>query len=189
ALYQLGLRNFAENRLQEAQEKQALLPKDILWHFIGSIQTNKIRKLIGSFYLIHSIENFSPLAEKIDLASYERGITTDVLLEVNTSQELTKHGMTREILLAEFPVFLSCKHIRVRGLMTMASQYMPNDLENEPKARHCFQELRKLKEILIQRHPEAEEHFTQLSMGMSQDFEIAIEEGATIVRIGSALFV
>lgn len=183
-LYQYGVRDFGESRVQEAEAKIKELEGDIQWHMIGSLQTNKVRKVVGSFALIHSVDTFR-LAEKIHAVSRELGLKTKVLLEVNTSQEVTKHGLKSEELLLAFPEFCKLGNIEIRGLMTMAPRRVGDD---ETQVRASFSKLRMLKEELLLHHPEIKNHFRELSMGMSEDFEIAIQEGATIVRLGSLIF-
>ena len=186
-LYRLGIRDFGESRVQEAKEKQLALPQDISWHLIGSLQSNKVRKAVGSYSLIHSVDSLE-LAQKIDLVSAELGVVTQVLLEVNTSNEFSKHGMTIENIEQNFSIFLAFKNLRVCGLMTMAPEYKQFNLEEEKLTRSYFASLKALQGKFCRLYPTIQNQFKELSMGMSQDFEIAIQEGATIVRIGSAIF-
>lgn len=186
-LYNAGQRNFGENRVHEALDKIALLPKDISWHFIGTLQQNKVRKVVGAFSLIHSVESVE-LAAKIDTVSREMGIKSDILIQVNTSKEMTKHGLSEEQLIREFHEYLQLENIRVLGLMTMAPKFLTQSEDEFLVARLAFSDLRKLKDKLITLYPEIKTYFKELSMGMSQDFELAIHEGATIIRIGSLLF-
>ena len=187
ALYDAGVRDFGESRIQEAQEKLRALPSDIHWHMIGSLQTNKVRKVVGSCDLIHSVDSLH-LAEKINAVSCELGITARILLEVNTSKEVAKHGMIGDELLQKFPSFLALKNIALCGLMTMAPRCVTFDADELKVVRGCFSELCQLKDKLCAKYPEIKNSLTELSMGMSQDFEIAIQEGATLVRIGSLIF-
>ncbi len=186
SLYDKGLRVFGENRIPEVHEKQSALPQDISWHFIGSLQTNKVRRAVGSFSLIQSVDSFH-LAQKIDQVSNDVGVVTKLLLQVNTSKEPSKHGMSAAELYVQFPQFLALKNIQISGLMTMAARISDEEKERE-RARFSFRELRELRDSLHSCYPECVATFVELSMGMSQDFEIAIEEGATLVRIGSLLF-
>lgn len=180
-IYQKGCRNFGENHIQEALEKISELPNDIQWHFIGNLQSNKILKAIKSFGLIHSIDNLE-LAKKVSESSQKLGITTRVLLEINTSNEASKHGLSCEDWLACLKEVDVLPNLQIEGLMTMAPF-----VQDEAVIRECFKKLKKLhgqfKNLL--KKPAL---FTQLSMGMSNDYKIAIEEGATILRIGSAIF-
>ncbi len=177
-LYDKGLRIFGESYVQEALEKIPQLPSDIAWHFIGTLQTKKVPKVIGKFALIHSIDSLD-LAKKVSKVSQERHITTDILLEVNISQEATKHGFSPEGLIEAFSELIALPNIRVRGLMTMA----PNT-QDSTIIRRVFQKAKELQQTLQTLHSEC----TELSMGMSGDFVIAIECGATFIRIGSRLF-
>lgn len=179
--YDAGCRNFGENRLEEAFSKISALPDDINWHFIGSLQKNKIRKVVDRFALIHSIDSFE-LAEKISSVSVEKGCITSILLQVNVSGELSKHGFSRDELLENFNKLLNLPNLKIEGLMTMAPL-----IEDENIIRRCFSGLRLLLEKLNEDLPQ-ECKLKILSMGMSHDYKLAIEEGATHLRIGSSLF-
>ncbi|HRU06011.1 MAG TPA: YggS family pyridoxal phosphate-dependent enzyme [Candidatus Brocadiia bacterium] len=179
-LYDLGLRDFGENRVADAQEKvDAFAGLDVRWHMIGHLQTNKVRKVLGSYALIHSVDSVY-LMEEIERVAETRGQVVDILAQVNVSGEETKTGFrpqdTRSALFAasEMP------HLRVLGLMTMAP------LGSDPEqSRPVFRGLRELRDNL-----RAEGFLLpELSMGMTQDYPVAIEEGATMVRVGSALFI
>jgi len=180
-LYSQGVRDFAENRLPEAFLKQSQSPKDCRWHFIGALQSNKVSKIIGHFFLIHSMDSLS-LAKKISVASLKANVTTSMLLQVNTSHEISKRGMSPKDCLKDYLELRELPNINVLGLMTMA----PNT-ENETVIRNCFSDLRKLRDQLNQLYPSLSP-LKELSMGMSSDYPIAIEEGATILRIGSLLY-
>jgi pyridoxal phosphate enzyme (YggS family) len=191
-LYDQGERIFGESRIQEALPKQQAMNRDIQWHLIGSLQTNKVKKAVGAFELIHSVDSFH-LAEAIHKEAQKKGITQNILLEVNTSQEASKHGFQQEELLDCFDTLLELSNLRIQGLMTMAPAYTAKSEEEQQEKeqqyiRSCFRSLATLKQQLIAAHPEIHTSCIHLSMGMSQDFEIAIEEGATFIRIGSALF-
>jgi hypothetical protein len=179
-LYDAGCRNFGENRIQDALQKINETPKDILWHHIGTLQKNKVRKAIENFMLIHGVDSFE-LAEKISECSLELEKVTPILLQVNTSGEITKHGFSEESLRACFEKLVLLPGIKIDGLMTMAPL-----IDDENIIRSCFSRLRLLKERLNN------EFFgismKTLSMGMSHDYKFAIEEGATMLRVGSALF-
>ncbi len=177
--YRAGCRDFGESRLQEALDKQAAAPDDVRWHFIGTLQSNKVRKAIGKFVLIHSIDSLE-LAKKVSQCSLEMKIVTPVLLQVNVSAELTKHGLAIEELFSAFNQFAVLEGIRIDGLMTIA----PNTNE-EQVVRLCFNKLRHLRDEL---RTSSGLELPHLSMGMSLDYPIALKEGATLVRIGSALF-
>ena len=174
-----GQRVFGENRVQDALPKMPDLPAETEWHFIGHLQTNKIRKALPHFALFHGIDN-SDLARQMNRISGELGLKTRILLEVNVSGEESKFGYSPDTLIRELPELLEWPNLQIDGLMTMAPYS-----DNPETARPVFAALRKLRDELAKQmgHP-----LTELSMGMSGDFEIAIEEGATIVRVGSSLF-
>lgn len=179
--YTLGCRDFAEARVPEALSKITRLPKAVRWHFVGKLQKNKVAKIIGRFKLIHSVDT-PDLAEKIARSSQEKGIVSAILLEVNTSEEKTKAGLSPAQWKEAFLPLLDLQGIEIQGLMTMAPL-----TENESLIRQCFSELRHLRDFL-QEAAEDRCDLSVLSMGMSNDFAIAIQEGATILRIGSAIF-
>jgi pyridoxal phosphate enzyme (YggS family) len=179
-LYDLGVRDFAESRVQELLKKKDQLPADIHWHFIGHLQSNKVKYLTPFVESIESIDSLE-LAEEISRRPDERKIR--ILLEVNISGEEQKHGFQpSEVEDAVARIAKDCANLILSGLMGMASY--EEDIE---RTRPQFVLLRKLRDEIAERHSELKA-FTELSMGMSNDFEVAIEEGATIVRIGSALF-
>lgn len=180
-LYALGQRDFGENRLFDALEKRKQSPDDCHWHFIGTLQSNKVRKAIGHFSLIHSVDSLE-LARKISNCSTEEEIITPVLLQVNTSGEISKQGLSQEGWKSILEDVLSLEGISLEGLMTMAPLGA-----SEREARTCFAALHKFREEL-QTASNGEALLKHLSMGMSHDFPWAIAEGATIVRIGTALF-
>jgi len=172
-VYDVGCRDFGENRVQEALSKQAELPEDIRWHLIGSLQLNKVRKIIGQFDLIHSVDSLK-LAEKISEVSEEMGLISRILLQVNTSREESKHGFSEDEVMRVSPAIMELKGVEVEGLMTMAPF-----VEDRSVIRSCFVKLREIRDELRLRH---------LSMGMTHDWREAVEEGATILRVGSAIF-
>lgn len=174
-----GQRSFGENRVQDALAKIADLPPDLDWHLIGHLQSNKVRKVIGRFSLFHGVDNID-LASQMNRIAGELGVTANILLEVNISGEESKFGFDPKILPAALEELLPLPHLRVEGLMTMAPFS-----ENPDEARPVFSGLRMLRDKLSATvgHP-----LKELSMGMSGDFEQGIAEGATIVRIGSAIF-
>lgn len=179
--YWAGCRDFGENRIQEALEKMEKTPSDIRWHFIGKLQKNKVNKAVGRFILIHSVDS-AELAERLSRASEERGIKSSILLEANTSEEKTKSGLSPDEWEKEFSGILALKGIEVHGLMTMAPL-----TEDEGVIRRCFSELRLLRDRL-QRIAGERAELSTLSMGMTHDYPIAIQEGATLIRIGTAIF-
>ena len=178
--YECGLKVYGENRVQEFLKKyEALQDLDIEWHFIGYLQTNKVKYLMNKVILIHSLDRKS-LADEIQKRAQKAGITQDVLIEVNVGGEETKAGVEPENLKELFEYTLSLQNLRVLGLMCI-----PPYLEDPEEVRPYFRRLRELKEELER---EFNVELPHLSMGMSHDFEVAIEEGATIVRVGTALF-
>lgn len=174
-----GMNEFGENRAQEFVGKQALFP-DQTWHFIGTLQSNKVKQVIGKASLIHSVDSLG-LLQAIDRRAREADVVQKVLLEVNVSGERSKHGMTYDE--AEDAVRRACDlgGISICGLMTMAPMGRPES------ARHVFRECGLWMGRLQSLHCDAVD-LTELSMGMSNDFAVAIEEGATIVRVGRAIF-
>jgi pyridoxal phosphate enzyme (YggS family) len=174
-----GQRAYGENRVQDALPKIDALPADLEWHLIGHLQTNKVRKVIGRFALFHGVDN-TGLAIQMNRIAGEFGVTASILLEVNISGEDSKFGFNPTTLPAALDELLPLPHLRIEGLMTMAPFF-----ENPDSARPIFEGLRRLRDALSVRsgHP-----LHELSMGMSGDFEQGIAEGATIVRIGSAIF-
>jgi len=176
ALYELGQRDFGENYVQELVDKAAQLPQDIRWHFIGHLQTNKVKLIAPFVQLIHGVDSLKLLKE-INKQAEKAGRKIDCLLQVHIAQEETKFGMNEEELnlVISQSAGLKMVNARICGLMGMAS--FTDDMD---KVRNEF---RKLKEIYNR-----QTEFTILSMGMSSDYKIAVEEGSTMVRIGSLLF-
>jgi hypothetical protein len=173
-----GITDLGENRAQELKQKVAVLGDRPRWHFIGHLQTNKVRSVVGSVVLVHSVDRFG-LAEAIARRASALGLTQEVLIEVNIAGETRKHGAEPQRAPALAEEVAALDGIRVRGLMTMAP--FTDDPED---SRPHFAALRELGASLQQRLPEAAE----LSMGMTRDFEVAVEEGATLVRVGEAIF-
>ena len=184
AAYAAGQRDFGENRLPELWEKVDLARArgldGIRWHFIGTIQSRKTKQAIGPIQLIHSVDR-AKIANRLSRDAMEAGCVMDVLLEANVSGEASKHGFTPTQIADELPALLALSGIRVQGLMTMAPY-----VADEALLRTIFRDLRRLRNELNEQAPTASLH--ELSMGMTNDFEVAIEEGATMVRIGSAIF-
>lgn len=179
-LCQLGHTTYGESRLQEALPKIEQLSNYCRWHFIGTLQKNKVSKVLPHFDLIHSVDTFE-LAKKISEESVRQQCETALLLQVNISGEISKKGRSAEQWLEDFEKLNLLSHIKIKGLMTMAP-YTANCKE----IAKVFEKLRTLKEtwrFFIKNS----EDFNYLSMGMSNDYKIAIEEGATHLRIGRAL--
>ena len=179
--YEAGIRYFGENRVQEGIKKIEALSdlKDIHWHLIGGLQTNKAKYAVKYFELIHSLDR-EALTDEIDKRAGKIGKVQDVLIEVNVGEEETKYGVKPENLEKLFEYSLQKENLRILGLMCI-----PPYFEDPEKSRPYFAMLRDMKEQLEKKFNVSLPH---LSMGMSHDFEVAIEEGATIVRIGTAIF-
>jgi hypothetical protein len=176
-----GIKIIGENKVQEAKEKYQILSADIEWHLVGHLQTNKVKYAIEIFDLIHSVDSIK-LAKEIDKRSLQFGMITNVLVEVNVSGEETKYGIKPEEVKLFLKEISEYSRIRVRGLMTIAP--MAEDTE---EVRPYFRKLRELfKEIKIKSIKNIKMDY--LSMGMTEDFEVAIEEGANMVRIGRGIF-
>lgn len=173
-----GAAELGENRAQELREKAIALPAGVRWHFIGHLQTNKARQVVEMASLIHSVDR-PALAEELARRARVAGVTQDVLIEVNVSGEATKHGVEPAAAVAFAEQVAALSPLSLRGLMTMAP------LSSDPEdSRPYFVELRELRDRVVEVVPTA----TELSMGMTRDFEVGIEEGATLVRIGEAIF-
>lgn len=177
AVYAQGQRLFGENRVQELLTKKPLLPGDIQWHLIGHLQTNKVKAILPHITLLHSLDRESLLMEIVKRAASP----VPCLIEVKVAREETKYGVSPEDLDAFVEKVLGQPAIQLRGLMGMASL-----TTDTAQVRREFQQLYRLFIRLKARYPEAP--IDTLSMGMSGDFEIAIEEGSTLVRVGSAVF-
>lgn len=180
-LYDAGYRDFGENYVQELSEKMNSLPDDIRWHMIGHLQTNKIKYIIDKVYMIHSVDSLH-LAQAIGKEAHKRNITAKILLEVNVAEEDTKFGFTCENLEENFKEIKKIEGIEVLGLMTSAP-YVENAEEN----RQYFVQLRALMVDLQDKGLYNKDKFL-LSMGMTNDYNVAVEEGADFVRIGTAIF-
>jgi len=178
----LGLTNFGENRIQEAVQKiEQLPPLPITWHFIGHLQTNKARTAVNYFDWIHSVDT-EKLLKKLDQASGELGKMPQVLIQADLAGETTKHGATVDKLRLLFETGMRCSALKVRGLMIVPPW------NSDPEAtRPYFKKLREIRDTL-RIEGFSETILGELSMGMSHDFEVAIQEGATMVRVGTALF-
>jgi len=174
-----GVVDFGENRVQEFLGKYGLFP-DAHWHFIGTLQTNKVKDVVGRAWLIHSVDSLHLLSE-ISRRAELAGVVQPVLLQVNVSGEGSKHGFACLDVQEALVEAIRMGSVEVRGLMTMAPFGRPED------ARWVFRELRELRDSLREMPLNGVE-LTELSMGMSNDFRVAVEEGATIVRVGGAIF-
>lgn len=190
AAYELGLRHFGENRVEEAEAKVSHLPADLVWHMIGHIQSRKAKRVAPLFKVIHSVDSIK-LARRLDRLGAERGEPLTILLECNVSGELSKYGFAadqwaeddkaRTALLTAVEEIVTLPHLRTVGLMTMAP------IVSDPEeARPVFIRLRQLRDELAAVFPRGD--WQHLSMGMTDDFEVAIEEEATLIRVGRAIF-
>lgn len=182
--FQAGLRIFGENRVQEGLAKSRELPPEVEWHLIGPLQSNKVRQALDLFRTIHSIDRLK-IAEAVDREAGARGLTVTGFLEVNLGGEESKHGFpgssTKDLAEAVRPL-ADLPHLRIHGLMAI-----PPQGDTPEESRRWFRRLRELRDELASQ-PEWEGFPGWLSMGMSDDFEVAVEEGATHVRVGTALF-
>ena len=172
--YEYGKREFGENKAQELKEKYEVLPKDIKWHFIGHLQTNKIKYIIGRTCLIHSVDSLH-LAEAIDTH-------VDILVEVNVAQEASKFGLKLEDTLELVRQISKLEHLHIRGLMTIAPF-----VEDPEENRSIFRQLKQLSVDIGAKNIDNVD-MSVLSMGMTGDYQVAVEEGATHVRVGTGIF-
>lgn len=179
--YALGVRVFGENKVQELADKYEVLPKDIEWHMIGHLQRNKVKYIIDKVALIHSVDSLR-LAETIEKEAAKRNITVNILIEVNVAREESKFGLMPEELEEFIAKISDFSHIRVKGLMTIAP-FVADSEEN----RVIFQRLHKLS-VDIETKNVDNITMRVLSMGMTNDYSVAVEEGATMVRVGTGIF-
>ena len=182
--YDAGQRIFGESRAQEFLQKVGQMPDDVKWHFIGHLQTNKVRAIVPYVAMIHSIDS-EKLLRVVDSEAERAGRVVDVLLQLHVAQEETKYGMTADecVAMVESGVLAELTHVRVCGVMGMATN---TDDENEIRA-----EFRKIKQVFDLLHEGClhdSDCFREISMGMSDDYQIAVEEGSTLVRVGHSIF-
>lgn len=178
--YDIGQRDFGENKVQDLIAKKELLPKDIRWHFIGKLQTNKVKYLVNNVYLIHSLSSIK-LLEKIESEFSKSNSSLNALIQINIGREESKSGIYEEELEDMIKAIEACNHVKVKGIMVIIPK--GNDEENRyyfSKTKEIFNKLkdRNLKNISME----------ILSMGMTNDYKIAIQEGATMIRVGSGIF-
>lgn len=179
--YDAGIRNFGENRVQELMEKMPVLPADIRWHMIGHLQRNKVKYIVGKVWMIHSVDSLE-LAEEISKEAVKKQVTVRILLEVNVAEEESKFGVTVQEALGLAEAAAKLPGIRVEGLMTIAP-YTEVPEEN----RIYFQRLKQLSVDIYDKNID-NVNMNVLSMGMTGDYSIAVEEGATYVRVGTGIF-
>ena len=180
-IYAAGIRDFGENKVQEITAKSPVLPEDINWHMIGHLQRNKVKQVIDKACLIHSVDSMR-LALQISEDAVKKGITVPILLEVNIAGEESKYGFTAEETSQILPDIAALPGITVKGLMTSAP-FVDNPEENR-------QYFRLMKQLCVDLKAQNIDNtdMDYLSMGMTNDFEVAVEEGATHVRVGTAIF-
>jgi PLP dependent protein len=189
AAYDLGLRHFGENRVDEAEHKAGSLPADIIWHMIGHVQSRQAKPVVSLFQAVHSVDSVK-LAQRLSRFCAEQGKQLPILLELNVSGETSKYGLAadrwpdpaqRDMLQAIIREIVTLPHVQVQGLMTMA----PIVVDAE-QTRPVFARLRQVRDELATAFPQVA--WRHLSMGMTDDFEVAVEEGATLLRVGRAIF-
>ena len=182
--YDAGQRLFGENHALEMRDKHEVLPKDIQWHFIGHLQSNKVKYIAPYVSLIHSVDSLS-LLQVIDKEGTKNNRVIDCLLQFHIANEETKFGLDMQEAeqLLQSDSYRAMRHVRLVGVMGMAT-----NTDNFDLVRSEFVHLRNIKETLEQRYFASDEHFHHISMGMSHDYKIAVEEGATLIRVGSSIF-
>ena len=176
-----GKREFGENKAQELKQKYEALSKDIKWHFIGHLQTNKVKYVVGRACLIHSVDSYH-LAEAIETERAKRDVISHILIEVNVAREDSKFGIHEEEAMELVCAVAKLPHIKIEGLMTIAPF-----VENPEQNRKIFRKLYKLSVDIASKNID-NVSMGALSMGMTNDYEVAVEEGATYVRVGTAIF-
>ena len=179
--YDLGVRDFGENKVQEILRKAPLMPPDVRWHMIGHLQKNKVRQVIGTVCLIHSVDTVE-LAEKIEKEAEKQDLDVDILLEVNVAEEETKFGFRLEETEDAVRAIAAFPRVHIRGFMTSAP-----DTETPEDNRKFF---RKLSDLAVDTKSKNLDnvYVSALSMGMTNDYEVAVEEGASMIRVGTAIF-
>lgn len=179
--YEYGCRDFGENKVQELVDKWEQLPKDIRWHMIGHLQRNKVKYIVDKVYLIHSVDSLR-LAEEISREAVKKGVTVSILIEVNVANEESKFGITCEEVYKLVSEIALLPNIIIKGLMTIAP-YVENPEEN----RQYFENLRQIYVDIIHKNID-NVYMEELSMGMTGDYEVAVTEGATYIRVGTGIF-
>ena len=180
-VYDCGVRDFGENKVQEMCDKMEVLPGDIKWHMIGHLQTNKVKYIVGRTELIHSVDSVH-LAEEIQKQAVKKDVIVPILIEVNIAEEESKFGIHKEDTIAMVRQIAEMDHLRIKGLMTIAPF-----VENAEDNRLYFREIKQLS-VDIKNQNIDNVSMDVLSMGMTGDYEVAIEEGATLVRVGTGIF-
>ncbi len=180
-VYDAGIREFGENKVQEMCDKIEVLPKDIKWNLIGHLQTNKVKYIIGKTALIHSVDSYH-LAEEIEKQAAKKDVCADILVEVNIANEASKFGIAKEDAIRLVRDIATLPHLRIQGLMTIAPM-----VENAEDNRLYFRQIKELS-VDIESQNIDNVSMNVLSMGMTGDYMVAIEEGATMVRVGTGIF-
>ena len=179
--YDAGARVFGENKVQEIVDKYDHMPSDVKWHMIGHLQRNKVKYIVDKVAMIHSVDSFR-LAETIEKEAAKKNVTVPILIEVNVAQEESKYGLKPEEVLPFIEEIADFSHIQIKGLMTIAP-YVENAEEN----REIFRELKKLSVDIAAKNIN-NVTMSVLSMGMTGDYMVAVQEGATMVRVGTGIF-
>lgn len=179
--YEAGARDFGENKVQELMDKIPQMPSDVRWHMIGHLQTNKVKYIVGKVYMIHSVDSLR-LAEEINREALKKNVTVRILLEVNVAGEESKFGITVSEAASLAESIAKLPAVRIEGLMTIAPF-----VENAEDNRIYFQKLRQLSVDIARRNID-NVNMGVLSMGMTGDYSVAVEEGATCVRVGTGIF-
>lgn len=179
--YEAGERDFGENKVQELMDKIAVMPRDIRWHMIGHLQRNKVKYIVDKVWLIHSVDSLR-LAEEISLQAVKKGVEVNILVEVNVACEDSKFGTTTEEAVALVEAIAKLPGIHIQGLMTIAPFVEDSELNREY--------FRKLKQLSVDISHKNIDNVSMsiLSMGMTGDYTVAVEEGATHVRVGTGIF-
>lgn len=179
--YDAGIRDFGENRVQELMEKMPSMPEDVRWHMIGHLQRNKVKYIVGKVWMIHSVDSLE-LAEEISKEAVKQQVKVRILLEVNVAEEESKFGVTVQEAVSLAEAVAKLPGIQIEGLMTIAPY-----VENQEENRIHF---RKLKQLSVDIYSKNIDNISMnvLSMGMTGDYSVAVEEGATCVRVGTGIF-
>ena len=179
--YEAGARDFGENKVQELMDKIPEMPSDVRWHMIGHLQRNKVKYIVDKVYLIHSVDSYR-LAEEISKEAIKKKVEVNILVEVNVALEESKFGTTEEDAILLVEQIAKLPGIRIQGLMTIAPF-----VENEEENREYFRKLKQLSVDIMRKNID-NVSMNVLSMGMTGDYRVAVEEGATYVRVGTGIF-
>jgi len=179
--YEAGCRDFGENKVQEIMDKYDNMPKDVRWHMIGHLQTNKVKYIVDKVYMIHSVDSYK-LAEVISKEAVKKNVTVKILIEVNVAEEDSKFGVTLNNAEELIDQIIALPNIEICGLMTIA----PYTVDSESNRQYFVG----LKQLFVDVNSKKQDNIimTELSMGMTGDYQVAIEEGATMVRVGTGIF-